>query len=265
MKTFTRIADYFEFTSLVRHTNRYRFDVRAEKFLDALLSTAETRNLSIPKGTFFWRSQLGKAEPREAVWEEGIYGDSKPFPYPEKRMKPRIGMASEGRANPKGIPYLYLSTDRETAIAECRPWIQSYISAGRFQTTKGLAVINCSSDEFVPLTPPDFFKTYTSPQTIEKVIWGQINKNFTAPIHRSDHTADYTPTQVIAEYFKSKGFDGIQYKSALGDGYNIALFDLKAAELTRCYLFRVKKVSYRSEKVKDAFYSTALDDNLDNK
>ena len=58
---------------------------------------------------------------------------------------------------------------------------------------------------------------------------------------RSDQTADYSATQVIAEYLKSEKFDGIKDKGAFGDGYNIALFDFNAVEMTHCSLFRAKK------------------------
>ena len=264
MKTFETIGDYFKFVSLVRNTNRYRFYPWGEEFLETLLFTAENRKLAVPKGTFFWRSQLGKAEPKNVVWEEGVYEDTKPYPYPPERMKPRIDMASEGRANPKGIPYLYLSTDGDTAMAECRPWLQSHISVGRFHTNRDLVLVDFSRDEYIPLTPNDFFELYKSSEFIEKVIWGQINKDFTEPIHRSEQISDYAPTQVIAEHFKSKGFDGLKYKSALGEGYNIALFDPNSADITDCYLFTTKQISYMFETVKDAQYSTPIGDYLDN-
>ena len=45
-------------------------------------------------------------------------------------MKPLERIALEGRTNPKGIPYLYLSSKKETAMSEVRPWIGGYISLG---------------------------------------------------------------------------------------------------------------------------------------
>ncbi|WP_366931004.1 RES family NAD+ phosphorylase [Mesorhizobium sp.] len=48
-------------------------------------------------------------------------------------MRPLAGRASEGRANPKGIPCLYMAVDRHTALAECRPWIGSLVSIGAFK------------------------------------------------------------------------------------------------------------------------------------
>ncbi len=57
-------------------------------------------------------------------------------------------------------------------------------------------------------------------------------------------TAEYVPTQVIAEFFKQKGFDGVVYRSSLSDGYNLALFDLTCAEVIHCALHAVKAVKF---------------------
>lgn len=263
MKTFESFFDYFKFVVLIRNTNRYHFSPWGEKFLETLLFTGQSRKLSVPKGTFFWRSQLGKAEPRKVDWEEGVYNDYTPYPHAAERMKPHLGMASEGRANPKGIPYLYLSTDKDTAMSECRPWLQSDISVGRFQTVRDLSLIDCSKDSYTPVTIRDLPKKKTDPKFLEKVIWGHVNNAFREPVQRSDQTADYSPTQVIAEYFKSENVDGIKYESAFGDGHNVALFDLSAAEMTHCWLYRAKEISYVFEGVKNAHYSTPLGKYLD--
>ncbi|HEX9652872.1 MAG TPA: RES domain-containing protein [bacterium] len=59
-----------------------------------------------------------------------------------------------------------------------------------------------------------------------------------------DRLAEYAPTQIITEFFKNNGFDGIEYKSSLGEGNNIALFDLESAEVVECLLFEVNKVNF---------------------
>ncbi|MBW2006193.1 MAG: RES family NAD+ phosphorylase [Deltaproteobacteria bacterium] len=129
---------------------------------------------------------------------------------------------------------------------------------------------------------------------IEKVTWGNINKAFTKPVQLSaqigdnklaqeiveflnpnkdaDYTpllkklqnfiksknenANYIPYQKIAEFFKSKKFDGIKYRSALGKGYNVVLFDLSSAEQADCSLFDVKNISYSFEPIDRAKYIT---------
>lgn len=67
---------------------------------------------------------------------------------------------------------------------------------------------------------------------------------FSEPVERGDESLDDIPTQILAETFRSLGFDGVGYKSSYGEkGFNGALFDLAGADLvTRC-LHRVKDVS----------------------
>ncbi|MBI4621413.1 MAG: RES family NAD+ phosphorylase [Desulfobacterales bacterium] len=99
---------------------------------------------------------------------------------------------------------------------------------------------------------------------VEKVIWGNINEAFTKPVQRSDKIADYIPTQEIAEFFKSKKFDGLKYKSALGKGYNMALFDLSSAQQADCSLFDAKSISYSFKAIDGAKYTTPFGEDRDN-
>jgi len=54
------------------------------------------------------------------------------IPHPPERMKPLAGRACERRADPEGIPYLYLAAAKDTALGEVRPWLGSMISLGVF-------------------------------------------------------------------------------------------------------------------------------------
>lgn len=157
-------------------------------------------------------------------------------------MKPLKDRATEGRANPKGIPYLYLATDQETTLAEVRPWVGSLVSIGQFRTLRDLRFVNCTNDENGHRV---FIGGEPSPPDREKAGWADINRAFGEPVTRGDDRAEYIPTQVLAELFKANGFDGVAYRSALGcPGHNIALFDLDAAELVNCSLFRVDGVKF---------------------
>ena len=58
-------------------------------------------------------------------------------------------------------------------------------------------------------------------------VWSAINEAFSRPVTRSDDVAEYAPTQLLAEAFRTRlGRDGRLYGSNLGKGKNIALFDL---------------------------------------
>ncbi|NHZ82770.1 RES domain-containing protein [Massilia sp. CCM 8695] len=65
-----------------------------------------------------------------------------------------------------------------------------------------------------------------------------------SPVNSDPATAEYVPTQVIAEFFKKQGFDGVVYKSRLGPGFNIALFDIDVADVANCQLYSVKSVEF---------------------
>lgn len=150
-------------------------------------------------------------------------------PLPPDRMKPLPNMATEGRANPKGIPYLYLATDKETAMAEICPWLDSLISVGQFRTIRELVVFDLAAlhqDTTIYLSEP-------SPKKRESAVWSDIDSAFSKPISPTEHVAEYIPTQIIAELFKNNGADGMIYKSALGDGLNVVLFDLEVALLVK--------------------------------
>ena len=67
--------------------------------------------------------------------------------------------------------------------------------------------------------------------------------------------AEYVPTQVIAEFFRVNGFDGVVYKSKLGSGFNIALFDIAAAELINCSLVTVNGLSFTFGELEKTYYT----------
>ena len=151
-------------------------------------------------------------------------------------MKPQRDRAKEGRANPKGIPYLYTATHRETAIAEVRPWIGAYVSTSEFQVVRPLTIVNCTSQAS---GSPLFYFKEPGPSEREAANWKSIDEAFSRPVTPSDHLADYVPTQILAEAFRHHGLDGLAYRSALGPGHNIVLFDLDAAVVSQRILCRV--------------------------
>jgi hypothetical protein len=166
-------------------------------------------------------------------------------------MKPLTDRAHDGRANPKGIPCLYLATQAETAISEVRPWIGSYVSVGQFKLLRPVEIIDCSRERLDHM----FYWEEPSPEEVEKAVWSDIDRAFAEPMTRSDDTADYVPTQILAELFKREGFGGVAYKSRFGErGYNVALFDVDAADLINCGLARVESIKFNSKDVDNPYF-----------
>lgn len=238
MNEFKSWQSYRVFQRAVKGKNRYFRDEDTEQFLKTVLSTNENRKLDLPKERYLWRAQLGHGW--QPMHQDDEYVADIPAPFPPNRMKPLIHETAEGRANPKGIPYLYLATTKETAMAEVRPWLGSKISVGQFRTEKNMVLINCSVNHkglLLYLEEPDA-------EEKEQAVWADIDKAFSEPITVNDRIADYVPTQIIAEFFKNEGFDGIFYKSMLGEGYNAALFEIDSATLVNCNLFEANSLSF---------------------
>jgi hypothetical protein len=238
MPNFKSWRSYWDFEVAVRRGLRYLRSAETDAFLSTVLATSKQRQVEIKKGQIFWRAQLGHD------WrEEGDDPDFEvPCAYSPARMKPLRDRAEEGRVNAKGIPCLYLSTRKETAISEVRPWIDSYISVGQFKLIKTITVIDCS--KYHNKTP--LFLEEPSEEKIEKAVWSHIDRAFSEPMARRDNIADYVPTQIIAELFKREGFGGVAYKSNFGDeGYNIAIFDIDAAVLINCGLYKITGIDIK--------------------
>lgn len=234
---FSSQAAYLAFECDVRGKTRYVRSPETEKFLKAVDHTSGLRIVTLHKGMLLWRAQLG-----HDLREEGDPGLTVevPCPYSVSRMKPLLNRATEGRANPKGIPYLYLATTEKAAISEVRPWVGSYVSVGQFEIQRDLKIVNCSL--YHSETPWYYFEDVPQDQW-ERYVWTSIDRAFAAPVTNTDDTADYAATQIIAELFRVSGNDGIAYRSQFGDdGYNVALFDMNNADLVACHLRKITKV-----------------------
>jgi len=227
------------FSYSVKNNSRYILDQESQDFLKAIEDTCDSRLEVIPAGSLMWRAQAGHDV--RPYYQNDVYIDDFPVPYSEKRMKPLTNSASEGRANPKGIPCLYVASTKETAMSEIRPWLGSIVSVARFTNERDLKVIDFS--KHYGKRNLFYFKEPNDNEKLEAV-WRDIDNAFSEPVTNSDLKSDYAPTQIIAELIKSLGFDGIAFKSSLSDGYNIALFDLNSAVFKSCDLYEAKEIKF---------------------
>jgi len=215
---------YRLFAQSVKHSLRYVRYTAAEDFLASVLATSGGRRRMIPRGTLYWRARLGcDYEPAcselgdvRAEWDQER-------PYGREGMKPIPNWQTEGRANPRGIPYLYMATTADTALAEVRPWVGSEISIAQFAIRRQLTVIDCS----IHHSADNLLAVFTNKSmTREEGMWIAIDRAYATPVTRSDESGEYIPTQIIAEMFKREGFDGIVFKSLLSkDCQSASKFD----------------------------------------
>lgn len=231
---FASWRSYWDFAREVSHQRRYLLSPPSRAFLDELIRTSAKRQSRLPAGHRLCRAQVAHAE-----YDDPDAGPL-PRPAPPKRMVPLPYSASDGRANPRGIPCLYLADDRHTAIAEVRPWIGSLVSVAIMRTLKDQRLVDVSDDS---RRTPIYLEGEPSPDEREAAVWSHVARAFREPVLREDNRAGYASTQIIAEGFRNHGYDGIAYGSAFGEGRtNIVLFDIGAAELEVCELHEIKNV-----------------------
>ncbi|MDD7914903.1 RES family NAD+ phosphorylase [Polaribacter ponticola] len=154
---------------------------------------------------------------------------------------PKPELATAGRANPKGISYLYIANSLETALYETRSTIFDYVTIGEFEVKKELKVISFRNIETDPIywSEREDIKSY-----IEYLPFiYTLQKELSLPIRKKDKTLDYIPTQYICEYIKSLGFDGVEYQSSLfAEGYNLAIFNPDKLECIATKVYEIENI-----------------------
>lgn len=248
---FKSCYSYHEFAWHVWRNSRYILDSEAKNFLDTLVWHFSKRVLIANKGDKLWRSQLGYGQHKVNIGD-GHTG-YQAVPHPRKRMKPIPEKVSDGRVNPAGIPYLYLSCDKNTAMSEVRPWLEAMVSVCVFELVKDIRLV-----DFTKHKGPNFHTWWeepTDPDEINGHVLKDIDHAFSRPVAPSDDATSYIPTQIIAERMKHEGFDGIAFRSSLNEkGINIVLFDLDAAEIISCHLFETKKIEFEFAETGNPYY-----------
>ncbi len=218
------------FSWVVRHQTRFHFHKRLNDdphddgiapadMLDAIGRTIETTALikEIPACATFYRGRIMRPG---SAWIPSA--DSMGAPPPE--------VATAGRMNPAGIPYLYLAFDVNTMVAEMGALRENEVVYGAaFRTKRALRVVDFSDLPVVPsLFDPDRRPLYEHLTFLHEFA-DEISRPVERPRPEEIH---YVPTQVMSEYL-AQGFvasdgapiDGMIYPSAQNpEGRNLVLF-----------------------------------------
>ena len=171
-------------------------------------------------------------------------------PYPAEAMgAPPAEMASDGRANPIGIRYLYLADDVQTSIAEIKPSMGAWVSVAKF------GVLPDRSLRLIDLTNPRLtispFRATTSISEIRASMefLEALGQELSVPTQPHRATRDYLASQYLCELIKVCGFDGVIYRSSLAGGRNFAFFDPSICQvLGDVEVYVVTDIAVTSEK-----------------
>lgn len=251
---------YAKFARRVRHERRYVLTQEEEAFLATVRTTNHDRDVELPTGMVLFRAQRG-IDWHTSKDEDGNELGESPVGYGAARMKPRPNQATEGRANPAGIPVLYLGTTEQTAISEVRPWVGASVSVAQFRLLRTLRAIDLSRghgrSSFSEVGLDHILDgTTVSAEAKEKAVWIDIDNAFSRPVTVSDDAADYVPTQILAELFHDIGYDAIVYKSQFGQkGFNIVLFSPDDADAINCAPYEVTGIEVAFKEIGNRWFA----------
>lgn len=198
----------------------------------------------------FFNSQFDLSTNQE-FYRARVHHEKQGKAYAYKEMNyPKPEKVNGGRANPSGIPYLYLSDRKETVFYEVRASYLDEISLATFKINKdykNLKVVDFTED--ITLFQPDL---HISNIIKSHLLLRKISRDLSKPMRRYDSDIEYIPTQFICEFIRViTGAIGIRFDSSLDpSGKNIVLFDNKYVDCVNVSLCEVTKLKLNYRLIK---------------
>ena len=197
--------------------------------------------VSVDAGTIYYRARVidyGNPEDNTTGFAKFVHHEEcgEFEGYDEKNsFVPPANVATPGRANPERIVYLYTATDIITAIGETRPRIFDHISVAKIQLQR-----NCRFADFSSIEKTDEL-------SLDQAKMIEIERAFSRPCREN---IDYIPTQYIAEFVKSLGYDGILFRSSfVPGGINVTIFDPKIARAIASAPYKMDSITYCARRI----------------
>lgn len=227
----TRDESWIDFSQGLKHKQRFHKHLNLE-VLQQLLNS-ETLHLEIEPGTELYRSRISNGE---------MYAKNQMGTPPPDR-------ASEGRVNSKGIPCLYLADTVETTLHEIRARDFDDVTVATFTPTRKVNLGDLRQlDQLSPFAAGIGLDWYA----VNVKILHEISLDIAKPMRRNDSVLDYLPSQYIADFVKSLGYDGICFFSTLNrdhHGVNYAFFNEKDFQCMDVKMIRVMNLEFHIKNV----------------
>ena len=202
-----------DFIKEIQYNNRNPQNVKALELLNDISTNPE---IILDKNSLLYRCRI-VSDKNEIGKEPDFYGyDAKGSFVPPRNA------TKDMRANYKYIPYLYCSNNPYIALIEVRPQLSSMVSIATIEIKEPIRLL----DFTVQKKPSKMSES-------KKNLFLDLSMLFSKPVTDTDNDLDYIPTQYIAEYAKSAGYDGIAFSSSLvpevnkshPERYNIVIFN----------------------------------------
>ncbi|WP_028393977.1 RES domain-containing protein [Bacillus cihuensis] len=222
-------AVYFEstlevwdnFSEELKHGNRF-FPSKGY-IAENIVNILKENNHIIPQSAIFYRGRIGK----HIIDNMGA---------------PPNEIASPGRANPRGISYLYASPQRKTCVAELRPYKSAVITLVEMTAKRQLKFVSLNTGR--ALISPFQFNGNLLEATETLSLYQKLVFELSKPVSPDNSEIDYLPTQYLSELIKNEGFDGFMFKSSLGPGDNYVIFNEKNVDLNSVEFCKIDEIQY---------------------
>lgn len=220
------------FRKELKHRNRF-FPKNALDKSD-LESFAKFIDVILEKGSQnFYRARINTSD--------------KPFKI-SKMGKPPKNLVLNGRANPIGITYLYISSSIDTAISEVRGHKGEVVTVAEFQMKSNLRLADLRE-------PKSTISPFELNEDLELIYKNMpfltlLGNELSKPIIPREANLEYLSSQYLCELLKDIGFHGIIYKSSISDGNNYVIFKDKRLKTVSTYQYQIIDVTTKSKKLK---------------
>ena len=207
----TEYISWDSFVYLTKYYNRF-FDINSNKaeLLKNLKHILKKMEEIIYEFTIFYRARF---------YDNDICNMSDKDFYKELSPPPNK-LSKNSRMSPAGISYMYLNNDIKACISEIKSDSGKFL-IGKFTNKKELKIINLSKR--VKFETDIFSDNYKS-IWINKFI-KEFSKEISKKINEKDNIIDYIPTQVLSEFIRKIGYDGLKFESSIVKGtFNYTLF-----------------------------------------
>jgi hypothetical protein len=158
--------------------------------------------------------------------------------------KPPSKISTAGRANPIGIPYLYTASNISTSIAEIRPHKGDCVTVAKFNILEPLKLADLRNPR-QSISPFAFKDENELNQIFADLDYlCHLGVELSKPILPRDAHLEYLSSQYLCELIKHCGFDGVVYKSSVGDGDNFTIFYDEKLEASEIECININNVTF---------------------
>lgn len=217
---------FWSYVQCLTYGNRAVLPQGISQGTNEILHACEGRLSTFQQGEFLYRARLcppfsNRPKPKKLECKE--------------MTAPRSDRAPGQRLNPAGIPYLYLSSDLKTCIAELRPWRGAWLTVAEFVVSESFRVFDVTkltdAEERQLREKREEHAVERPGKKHDLLVIRLVARELSIPAHHDDQGA-YGATQYISENLKALGtgpreprVEGIRYSSAMNpSGFNVALF-----------------------------------------